>query len=72
MPAVYIGRRGPRSLLSPRPGVMTAVVSGLVSLLAYGIVIYAMSDAPMGAVSALRETSVLFAALIGYFSWGRR
>lgn len=45
-------------------------MGGLVSLLAYGIVIYAMSESPMGSVSALRETSVLFAALIGYFFLG--
>ncbi|QIB08032.1 EamA family transporter [Pseudomonas fluorescens] len=66
MPAVYIGLRDARSLFSFRPGTLTAVVGGLVSLLAYGIVIYAMNEAPLGAVSALRETSVLFAALIGY------
>jgi drug/metabolite transporter (DMT)-like permease len=29
-----------------------------------------MTEAPMGAVSALRETSVLFAALIGYVFLG--
>lgn len=38
---------------------------GLISLAAYGIVIWAMSVAPMAQVVALRETSVLFAALIG-------
>lgn len=70
MPLVYIGLRDTRSLFAPRPGVITALVGGLVSLLAYGIVIYAMSHAPMGAVSALRETSVLFAALIGYLFLG--
>jgi drug/metabolite transporter (DMT)-like permease len=70
MPAVYISLRGARSLLSVRPGFGAAVIGGLVSLLAYGIVIYAMSCGPMGAVSALRETSVLFAALIGYFFLG--
>ena len=70
MPAVYIGLRGARSLFAVRPGFLTAVVGGLVSLRAYGIVIYAMSGAPLGAVSALRETSVLFAALIGYFFLG--
>jgi drug/metabolite transporter (DMT)-like permease len=37
----------------------------VVSLLAYGIVIFAMTRAPMGTVSALRETSVLFAVLLG-------
>ncbi|MBL0844260.1 DMT family transporter [Pseudomonas mediterranea] len=65
MPGVYIGLRDARSLFCVRPGMLTAVVGGLVSLLAYGIVIYAMNEAPLGAVSALRETSVLFAALIG-------
>lgn len=70
MPVVYIGLRGAGGLLAIRPGFTQAFVGGLVSLLAYGIVIYAMAGAPMGAVSALRETSVLFAALIGYFFLG--
>ena len=70
MPAVYIGLRDARSLWSARPGTSAAVVGGLVSLLAYAIVIYAMHEAPLGAVSALRETSVLFAMLIGYFFLG--
>lgn len=42
-----------------------AGLGGVVSLLAYGIVIFAMTAAPMGSVSALRETSVLFAVLLG-------
>jgi drug/metabolite transporter (DMT)-like permease len=70
MPLVYVGLRGTNGLLTLRPGFITAFIGGLVSLLAYGIVIYAMTGAPMGAVSALRETSVLFAALIGYFFLG--
>ncbi|WP_434562561.1 EamA family transporter [Pseudomonas sp. Z5-35] len=70
MPVVYIGLRDARSLFSVRPGMLTALAGGLVSLLAYGIVIYAMNAAPLGAVSALRETSVLFAALIGYLFLG--
>ena len=70
MPMVYVGMRSAKSLFTPRPGFITAFIGGLVSLLAYGIVIYAMTGAPMGAVSALRETSVLFAALIGYFFLG--
>ncbi|AXA53723.1 EamA family transporter [Pseudomonas thivervalensis] len=66
MPMVYIGLRDTQSLFALRPGFAVAVAGGLVSLLAYGVVIYAMAHAPMGAVSALRETSVMFAALIGY------
>jgi drug/metabolite transporter (DMT)-like permease len=38
---------------------------GAASLAAYGIVLWAMTRAPVAAVAALRETSVLFAALIG-------
>ena len=39
--------------------------SGLVSAMAYGLVIYVMSTHPMAWVSALRETSVVIAVLIG-------
>lgn len=70
MPLVYIGLRDARSLFSVRPGILAASVGGLVSLIAYAIVIYAMNEAPLGAVSALRETSVLFAVLIGYLFLG--
>jgi drug/metabolite transporter (DMT)-like permease len=41
------------------------VIGGFGSLAAYGIVLWAMTRAPVAAVAALRETSVLFAALIG-------
>lgn len=42
-----------------------ALVGGFGSLAAYAIVLWAMTRAPVAAVAALRETSVLFAALIG-------
>jgi drug/metabolite transporter (DMT)-like permease len=42
-----------------------ALVGGFCSLAAYGIVLWAMTRAPVAAVAALRETSVLFAAVIG-------
>ena len=41
------------------------ILAGAASLAAYGIVLWAMTRAPIAAVAALRETSVLFAALIG-------
>jgi drug/metabolite transporter (DMT)-like permease len=50
----------------------TAAMGGLVSLLAYGIVIFAMAHAPMGSVSALRETSVLFAILLARIFFAER
>lgn len=48
------------------------VGTGLSSLIAYGIVIYAVLYAPMAAISALRETSVIMAALIGTIVLGER
>ena len=41
------------------------ILAGAASLGAYAIVLWAMTRAPVAAVAALRETSVLFAALIG-------
>ena len=42
-----------------------AICGGLISMSAYGIVIWASTLGSMGAVSALRETSVVFAVLMG-------
>jgi len=46
-----------------KPGKISA--GALAAATAYAMVIYAMSVAPMAMVSSLRETSVIFAALIG-------
>lgn len=40
-------------------------VGGALSSVAYGVALWAMTRAPVAAVAALRETSVIFAALIG-------
>jgi drug/metabolite transporter (DMT)-like permease len=42
-----------------------STVGGILTVAAYGIVLWAMTRAPIAAVAALRETSVIFAALIG-------
>ncbi|MBP6011679.1 MAG: EamA family transporter [Alphaproteobacteria bacterium] len=42
-----------------------AVIGGALSFVSYGLVLWAMTFAPIAAVSAFRETSVVFAALIG-------
>lgn len=49
----------------PRKVLMMGMLGGLVSGFAYALVLYAKTVAPLGLVSALRETSVIFAALIG-------
>jgi len=40
-------------------------IGGILSILAYGIILWATTKAPIAYVSALRETSVLFASFIG-------
>ena len=42
-----------------------AMIGGALAAGAYGVVLWAMTRAPVAAVAALRETSVIFAALIG-------
>jgi drug/metabolite transporter (DMT)-like permease len=66
MPLVYLLVRGRHGVRRPLPLVASAAAGGLISLLAYGLVLWAMERAPLGPVSALRETSVVFAALIGW------
>jgi drug/metabolite transporter (DMT)-like permease len=46
------------------------VVGGTLSFIAYGLVLWAMTVAPIAAVSAFRETSVVFAALYGVLFFG--
>lgn len=55
-----------------RTGWKHCVAGGVFSMLAYGLVIYAMSLGAMGMVSALRETSVIMAAMIGVLFLGER
>lgn len=43
------------------------VVGGMISLLAYWIVTWAMTQAPLALVSAVRETSMVFAVMFGVF-----
>ena len=58
-------RRGPPAIVYLGRGWRRGLLGGACSLAAYGIVLFAMTRAPVAAVAALRETSVLFAALIG-------
>jgi len=49
--------------IKSRPG--KVLIGGVASSAAYGLVIYAMTLGAMALVSSLRETSVIFAAMIG-------
>jgi len=48
------------------------LIGGSASAAAYGLALYAKSIAPLGAVSAVRESSVVMAALIGIVFLGER
>jgi drug/metabolite transporter (DMT)-like permease len=69
MPVLFVAVRGLTALWEPvreAPlSVGSSLIGGVVSIAAYGIVIWALQSGAMGAVSALRETSVVFAVLIG-------
>lgn len=63
--ALVVVRRRPGVLAIAVRGFRPAAVGGVLSFAAYGLVIWALSLGPMAHVSALRETSVVVAALIG-------
>lgn len=65
MPAAFVAVRGRLVLRWRAPETRTALIAGVVQLVTYGTVIWALTLAPIGPVSALRETSIVFAALIG-------
>jgi drug/metabolite transporter (DMT)-like permease len=48
------------------------LLAGALSLLAYGTVLWAQTRAPLAEVAAIRETSVVFAAVIGLKLFGER
>lgn len=76
--AGFIGwRKAPSLAKLPLRTWIIGITGGFVSMTAYGLVLFAKNFAPLGAVSALRETSVIFAALIGFVllkegNWLRR
>lgn len=64
----YLAWRAPGTLSAiPRRGKLSFFMGGCASFLAYAIVIWAFTQAPIALVTALRETSIVFALLIGVF-----
>lgn len=64
---IVLARRGRSAWPYARARWLVAAGGALASLGSYGIALWAMTRAPVASVAALRETSVLFAALLG--SW---
>lgn len=75
--ALVIALRRRAALDYARRNWQRGFAGGLCVISAYGIVLWAMTQAPVAAVAALRETSVIFAALLGTiflkerFGWRR-
>lgn len=67
---LYRRRRGGDSV--DAASLRRGLAAGVLSVFAYGAVIYANSLAHLAAVSAVRESSVIFASLIGLFVFGER
>ncbi|MEA2871639.1 MAG: hypothetical protein QOH67_1615 [Hyphomicrobiales bacterium] len=62
--AIAIAWRGTGSIPAMAPYWKSGLIGGVLSLVAYWIVIWAMTVAPIALVAALRETSVLFGTAI--------
>jgi drug/metabolite transporter (DMT)-like permease len=70
MLATFVVVRGKFTVDVRSPETWNALAGGLLSLVAYGAVIAAFARGPVGPITALRETSVVFAALIGWLFLG--
>ncbi|MBU8811863.1 EamA family transporter [Mycolicibacterium goodii] len=65
-------RRGPRLLGAVRDCAVPGLAGGAISLGAYTIVLAAQRTGALAPIAALRETSIVFGALIGAFFLGER
>ncbi|WP_193180011.1 DMT family transporter [Nisaea sediminum] len=66
--AGYLALRQPDAFIRmARNGKMLFLVGGGASFVAYALVTWAFTEAPIALVTALRETSIVFALLIGVF-----
>jgi len=71
--AVYLAITSPETLRTiPRSGKRVTFIGGGASFLAYALVTWAFTQAPIALVTALRETSIIFALLIGVVVLGER
>jgi drug/metabolite transporter (DMT)-like permease len=71
MPLIALLRRG-RGLSIPARVTCAGLGGGVVSLAAYGLVLVAQTSGATAAVASLRETSIVFGAVIGTVFFGER
>ncbi|APX89405.1 peptide ABC transporter permease [Brevirhabdus pacifica] len=69
---VQVAIKGPSVLRMAPSALGWGLLASAMSYLAYAIAVWAMTQAPIALVTALRETSILFAVLIGWIAFGER
>lgn len=70
LPATFLLMRGKLVVDVRSPETWKALGGGLVAMIAYGLVVAAFALGPAGPITAFRETSVVFAVLIGWLFLG--
>ena len=65
VPMFALARRRRVLLRQPRRILLSGLAAGALSLLAYGLVLWAQTRGALAPIAALRETSVIFGAIIG-------
>jgi len=65
VPMFALARRRAVLLKQPPRVLLAGLAAGALSLLAYGLVLWAQTRGPLAPIAALRETSVIFGAIIG-------
>jgi len=65
VPMFALARRRDVLLKQPRRILLAGVAAGALSVLAYGLVLWAQTRGALAPIAALRETSVIFGAVIG-------
>ena len=65
VPAYAVAKRGRALLTVSRRRVLSGLIGGAVSLVAYGLVLLAQTSGALAAVAALRELSIAFGVLLG-------
>jgi len=71
VPAVFV-LKGRKVAMASWSVWRRGIVPAAASLVAYAIAVWAMTQAPIALVAALRETSILFAVLIGWLVFGEK
>jgi drug/metabolite transporter (DMT)-like permease len=67
LPVIWLAARGRRSPEQPWAAAvwLRCVAAGVLSVIAYGLVLWAQTRGALAIVAALRETSVVFGAVLG-------